>query len=44
MTCTGCGAEIGPDYTTDADGTYCTNCVDHPAAPAGGVRIYNLDD
>lgn len=44
MTCTGCGAEIGPDYTADADGIFCTNCVDHPDSPADGLRVFVLDD
>ncbi|WP_157875720.1 MULTISPECIES: hypothetical protein [unclassified Streptomyces] len=43
MTCTICGVDLGPDYTTDANGTCCTNCADHPDTPADGLRIYTTE-
>lgn len=44
MTCTGCGALLGPDYTTIDDGVFCTECEPHPATPATGERIYLLEE
>ncbi|WP_179892160.1 hypothetical protein [Streptomyces sp. rh34] len=43
MTCTTCGAELGPDYTTDINGVHCINCAGHPDTPADGLRTYTTE-